>query len=111
MYDLFHQPEPTSKDLAIEASYQATTDQWKEKAMKLLMEFATYGKEFITEDFRLWLNGKLEQPKELRAFGGLMVRAKKAGLIKSTGKYTTMKSEHSHSCPKIIWIGLVKPQS
>ncbi len=111
MYDLFHQPEPTPKDLAIEASYNATTDEWKEKAMKYLLEFATYGKEFITEDFRLWLNGKLEQPKEPRAYGGLMTRAKKSGIIEATGKYRTMKSEQSHSCPKMVWVGTIKPQS
>lgn len=108
MYDLFHQPEPTPKDLAIEASYNAAPDVWKEKAMKLLIEFATYGKEFITEDFRLWLNGKLEQPKEPRAYGGLMTRAKKSGIIEATGKFRAMKSEVSHSCPKTLWRGLIK---
>lgn len=98
----------TPKDLAIEASYNAAPDVWKEKAMKLLIEFATYGKEFITEDFRLWLNGKLEQPKEPRAYGGLMTRAKKSGIIEATGKYRAMKSEVSHSCPKTLWRGLIK---
>lgn len=110
MYDLFHQPEPTPKDLAIEASYNAAPDVWKEKAMKLLIEFATYGKEFITEDFRLWLKNEkgLIEPEETRCFGGLMRRAKKSGIIEATGKFKNMKSEKSHDCPKMVWVGMIK---
>lgn len=110
MYDLFHQPELSQKEIAIERSYQATTDDWKELAIDYLKEFAAYGKEFIAEDFRLWSEKEkgLEQPSEPRAYGGLMVRAKSAGIIKATGKYKTTSSEKSHSRPMQVWIGQVK---
>ena len=108
MYDLFHQPEPTPKDLAIEASYNATTDQWKAEAMDFLKSFATNGKEFITEDVRIASEGKIPQPKEQRCWGQLMRNAAKAGIIQNTGRFGLMKNKQSHSGIKTLWRGLVK---
>jgi len=108
MYDLFHQPEPTPKDLAIEASYNATTDQWKVEAMDFLISFATYGKEFITEDVRIASEGKIPKIKEERAWGQLMRLAAKNGIIQNTGRFGLMKGKQSHSGIKTLWRGLVK---
>ena len=77
---------------------------WQDRAIGLLSLYLIHNDTFITEDFRIWAtcNG-LDAPKEPRAYGAVMIRAKKAGMIRSTGEYRQMKSEQSHSCPKMVW--------
>ncbi len=98
----------TSKDIAIEACYEATTDQWKVEALHFLKSFATNGKEFITEDVRIASEGKIPKIKEERAWGQLMRNAAKAGIIQNTGRFGLMKGKQSHSGIKTLWRGLVK---
>jgi len=96
-----------SKDQAIEQAEMAQNkkvNNWSEKAIKLLRVYAKSVRDFITEDFREYAEANgLESPSEPRAYGGVMVRAKKAGIIQSTGNYRNMKHEKSHSCPKMVW--------
>lgn len=92
-------------ETAIEASYQATSQEWKDKAMELLKKYAVKGHRFITEDFRIAFKDELPEPKEPRCYGGLMRLAKKAGIIAATGIYQPTKSETSHSRPMMVWVG------
>jgi len=99
--------DQSAKDIAIERAAQAQEKRvvgWSDKALELMRKYAPTVQDFITEDFRLWAeqNG-LEKPKEPRAYGALLIRAKKAGIIYATGRYRCMKSEQSHNCPKMIW--------
>ena len=97
-----------TKDVAIEASYEATSDDWKDCAMRFLREYAIEGHEFITEDFRLAYEDKLPPTKDSRCYGQLMRLAAKAGIIVSTGKYKPTQSNLSHSRPMLVWAGKVK---
>ena len=77
---------------------------WQDRAINLLSTYLLTADSFITEDFRAWATANgLDAPKEPRAYGAVMIRAKKAGMIRSTGEYRQMKSEQSHSCPKMVW--------
>lgn len=99
---------PDPKEVAIELSYQATSEVWKEKAIAFLLSYAIEGREFITEDVRIASKEILPEIKEERAWGYLMRLAKKMGIIADTGKFREMKSLQSHSCPKKVWVGKVK---
>lgn len=96
-----------SKTEAIEKSELAQNNKvanWSEKAIQLLRTYSKTVRDFITEDFREYAEANgLEVPTEPRAYGGIMVRAKKAGIIQSTGEYRCMKNAKSHSCPKVVW--------
>ena len=96
-----------SKNEAIEQSEMAQNkkvDNWSEKAIQLLRIYSKSVSDFITEDFREYAEANgLEVPNEPRAYGGIMVRAKRANIIQSTGQYRNMKHEKSHSCPKTVW--------
>lgn len=100
---------PTPKETAIARAAEAQEKRvngWSDKGLELLRQYAPTVTDFITEDFREWAekNG-LEKPKEPRAYGALLVRGRKAGIIRATGNYRCMKSEQSHSCPKMVWTG------
>ena len=111
--DLFEQlasyfiPEESKMSKAIRLSedkQNKIVNNWSDNAIKLLTVYCITVKDFIAEDFRKYAEANgLEQPREPRAYGGLFVRAKKIGLIESTGQYRKMKSEQSHSCPKMVW--------
>lgn len=95
------------KDIGIERAeiaQEKRVNGWSDKGLELLRQYVRTVTDFITEDFREWAekNG-LEKPKEPRAYGGLLVRAKNSGIIRSTGQFRCMKAEQSHSCPKIVW--------
>lgn len=104
MYDLFNQPELSPKQEAIQSSYDYAGNDFREKADRFIAEYASKGIAFITEDVRIASIGIVPEPKETRAWGGAIVRAVKNGVIKWTGEYREMKSSHSHSCPKKVWI-------
>ena len=104
MYDLFHQPDLSPKQEAIQISYDNAGDDFQEKAQAFIIQYAALGTKFITEDVRLASIGIVPEPKEKRAWGGAIVRAVKNNIIKWTGEYMEMKSKHSHGCPKKVWI-------
>lgn len=77
------------------------TSNWGSLALAWLEAFP--GKEFMTEDVRVWSheNG-LEKPPSARAWGAVMTKAKKAGLIESIG-YGTVKNPKAHATPATLW--------
>jgi hypothetical protein len=77
---------------------------WNERALKMLMYFSRITDDFITEDFRYWAekNG-LEEPGEPRAYGGIVLKASRMGMIIPTGHFRNMKNPKSHENPKRVW--------
>lgn len=57
---------------------------------------------FMMEDFREYLGSRLVEPPSLRAFGGIAVRARKAGLIKRAG-FAQVKNPKAHCTPATLW--------
>ena len=60
-------------------------------------------KPFMAEDFRLWSeNEGLQKPPSESAYGVIIVRAHKAGIIKSIG-YSQTSNPKSHRTPASLW--------
>lgn len=93
------------RDLGIERAINhadRVCDDWGDKAYSLLLDFIKVTSEFMTEDFRLSTEGKLPEPPDNRAYGALIVRAKKNGLIRHL-RYEAAKDKKSHRNPKSVW--------
>lgn len=63
---------------------------------------------FMAEDVREFARGVdgFEDPPDGRAWGSVVMRAAKAGIIKRIG-YAPMKSPNCHANPKSVWRSLV----
>lgn len=90
-----------------EASANATFPIWSLRAKDSLVRYlgVRNGEPFMTEDFRIWAEttDNLPTPPTGRAYGAVMVKAMKAGLIKRVG-YGTTKVIPAHAHPATIWI-------
>lgn len=106
--NLFNIPIPsgeTLRDKGIEKSiYTANKiyDQWSNQAFDFLLRYIQTVKEFMTEDMRLASIGTVPAPPSLRAWGGIIMRAAKAGLIKKTG-FKTVKNKKAHCANAGVW--------
>jgi hypothetical protein len=79
--------------------------RWREKAWEKTCEFlSAHGENtFMGEDIRLFAHGRgLETPPDNRAWGGIIMRAAKRGLITRVG-FGPTKSKNCHANPKSVW--------
>ena len=84
-----------------------THDKWSEKAYKFLLDYIKYGEgrdryEFMTEDVRVASESVIPKPPSNRAWGGIILRAAKAGLIDKVG-FSTVKNAKAHKTPATVW--------
>lgn len=86
-----------------EESTEAKAPGWSEKCYALLLQYIKIQKEFTSEEFRKWVEDKIESPNHNRSFGGIMLRARIAGLIEEIG-YRPTTSVKSHRCPSKVWL-------
>jgi hypothetical protein len=105
MYDLFTQP-PLQGELLRDAGIQTAlahaqefSSDWNRRCFSLLLRFVQIRSEFTCEQFREWARIEIEQPPSLRAFGGIINRAAKAGLIQQVGtvKVTNPKAHRANA--------------
>lgn len=75
---------------------------WSTKAFEFLINYSKLNREFMTEDVRIASVGILEQPENGRAWGGVVVRAAKAGLIIRKG-FMNVKNHKAHCTPASVW--------
>ena len=85
------------------------TEKWSEKAYEKLKLFLSHeinqiqNFEFMTEQFREFCEVTfLDDPPSLRAFGGIMAKAAKVGLIERVG-YANVTNPKAHATPAAIW--------
>ena len=79
--------------------------KWSDDAFLILREFISrYDIEFMTEDLRHYAETvrKFVAPASQRAWGGIMVRAKKSGLIETAG-IRSVKNSRAHCANATIW--------
>lgn len=78
---------------------------WSSKAWNLFVRYITEVKrEFMTEDVREWAhNMGLPLPPDSRAWGAIIRRASRKGIIRSIG-FAPMKSSNCHANPKHVWV-------
>ena len=106
--NLFNMPIITGeilRDKGIEKAVDHANEthiQWSEQAFDFLMKYIKTSTEFMAEDVRQASIGIVPHPPSLRAWGGIIVRAAKAGLIKKTG-FRNVKNIKAHCTPASIW--------
>lgn len=81
---------------------EATHDNWGDLAYSFLIGYAMLHTQFMAEDVRVSSIGIVPEPPSKRAWGGVFVRAKKSGLIKSVG-FGCVKNPKAHRTPATVW--------
>lgn len=78
------------------------SEKWSEVAYQFLLKFIKSNKEFMTEQIRSASTGIVPEPPTTRAWGGIIVRAKKSGLIKRID-FQNVKNPKAHCTPASVW--------
>jgi len=79
--------------------------QWSEQAYQFLLTFLTHNREFMAEDVREASIGIVPEPPSNRAWGGVIVRAAKAGYIRKAG-FKKVRNSRAHCTPAAVWQSL-----
>lgn len=109
--DLFNQPTGEQlRDQGISRSINKADREdkdynWSGKAFEFLKRFIKLNSKFMTEDIREAAKGYVPDPPNQRAWGGVIVRAKKEGLIKCIG-IQSVKNPNAHCANANIWIAI-----
>ena len=91
------------KEAGIKRSSDNAGTNWNNQADITLCEFIKLTKKFQTEDFRAFaVKEGLPNPPHLRAFGSVVVRAVKRGLIKSVGT-EKVTNPRAHNAFATVW--------
>lgn len=88
-------------DRAVTHANEATPS-WSDQAFDFLTRYITDASEFMAEDVRLAAKGIVPEPPSLRAWGSVMMKAAKSGLIKRVG-YRSVSNPLAHATPAAIW--------
>lgn len=97
----------TLRDEGIETSIthaDSIIENWQQTAYQFLLRYVRENKnsKFMAEDIRNSSDGWVPEPPNNRAWGGIIVRAAKAGIIKRIG-YKKVKNTKAHCTPAAIW--------
>ena len=79
-----------------------THEKWSDKAYKFLVGYIKSHQEFMTEDLRLDSEKEIPKPPSNRAWGGIILRAVRAGLIHRVG-FSNVKNVKAHRTPATVW--------
>lgn len=77
-------------------------ENWANTAYQFLINYLNQGYEFMTEDVRVASFGIIPEPPSKRAWGAIIVKAKKEGLIYRVG-YSSVKNPKAHGTPAAVW--------
>lgn len=77
-------------------------DNWTTLAYSFLLGFIKTNKTFLAEDVRLASDGIVPEPPSNRAWGSVIVMAKKNDLIHRIG-YSEVKNPKAHRTPATLW--------
>lgn len=82
---------------------ESISPKWGEQAYLELKEFVRWnpGMQFMAEDVRAWA-GNVAPPPSKRAWGAVILRAAKAGLIERVG-YKETSNPLAHRTPATLW--------
>lgn len=75
---------------------------WSDHAYNFLLNYSKTHKEFMVEDVREASKGIVPVPPSTRAWGGVVVRASKAGVIKRK-MFKNVKNAKAHCTPATLW--------
>ena len=83
-------------------------DGWADQTHEALKQFLSWHKSpFLCETFRVYAETEhgIPQPPSSRAYGGVIQRAKREGLIKHVG-FGSTKNPSAHGTPASLWLGV-----
>ena len=93
------------RDKGIKLASDNAGQEWNDKALDCLIMYLGIinNNKFTCEDFRQWISEDLlPPPPHLRAYGAVIVKAKKLKLIKHVG-YATCNTPRVHSAISSLW--------
>jgi hypothetical protein len=93
------------RDAGIKKAVDHTNDvslNWADQAYSFLLIYIKYHYSFMCEDLRLQSVGVVPCPPSKRAWGGIIRRAAKSGLIKRKG-FRSVKNVKDHCTPATVW--------
>ena len=79
-----------------------THNRWSEKAYDFLLKYIKYQYEFMTEDVRVASEKAIPKPPSNRAWGSVILRASRSGLINRVG-FANVKNAKAHKTPASVW--------
>ena len=79
-----------------------THDKWSDKAYNFLTKWIKTHYEFMTEDLRKASEKEIPKPPSNRAWGGIILRAVRAGLI-TRDRFSNVKNAKAHKTPATVW--------
>jgi hypothetical protein len=95
------------RDEAIAQVDRNAEPEWKDRALQAVHTVALRRSEFIAPDvFAL-----IERPREARAMGPVMMRAKSRGWIVPTGHFAQAPNKERHLGPCRVWRSLIVGQA
>lgn len=83
-------------------SAEELNEGWSEMAFNFLRNYIKNNPAFMVENVRKASEGKVPNPPSERAWGGIIVRAKKHGLIRRIG-YQQVSNPKAHCTPASVW--------
>ena len=89
----------SARDEAV-ANLDLAYDGWIDSVIKIILSIPAF--QTFTTDY-LWEQVETT-PNEPRAMGAVMTRAKKEGIVASTGSYTKSRRPECHARPVMIWM-------
>ena len=107
-YSFDFPPDRTGEDLRDEGIQQALThanessERWSEIAYDFLKRYMLDNPVFMAENVREAATGIVPEPPSKRAWGGVLVRAAKEGLIIRMG-FRNVKNARAHCTPATLW--------
>ena len=81
-------------------------EDWSEKAFDFLKGYAEINPRFMTEDVRNASAGAVPEPPSARAWGGVVRRAVKAGIIYQRGT-DRVKNVRAHGANAAVWMSTI----
>lgn len=97
------QPSLFERHNAAHAAALAAGPTWRSRALEEVRSFlrALRQDDFIAEEVvsHAFLGGELEDPPDARAWGSVILEAKRLGLIQSTGRFRLDRT----GAPKTVW--------
>lgn len=78
------------------------SDGWSDRALSFLIIYAKSHRHIIGEGVRAASEGIVEHPPHLRAWGAVMMRAARRGIIAKIG-YTQVSNPKAHKANAAVW--------
>lgn len=99
-------PGQEARNIGINQAYDHANKvepSWGDKAYLYLKKYISLSSnEFMTEDIRKSSEGILNEPPSKRAWGAVIVRAKREGIIEHNG-YRSVSNKKAHATPASVW--------